>query len=78
MFVIDPDDPAESRQAEVLNEQLVDRALNMGGTCTGEHGIGLRKIGSLAKEIGPALEVMRSIKAALDPNGIMNPGKVLA
>lgn len=77
MFVIDPDDPAESGQAEALNERLVDRALAMDGTCTGEHGIGLRKIGSLAKEMGPALDVMRSIKAALDPNGIMNPGKVL-
>jgi D-lactate dehydrogenase (cytochrome) len=77
MFVIDPDDPAELATAEDLNERLVDRALAMGGTCTGEHGIGIRKIGSLAKEMGPALDVMRSIKAALDPNGIMNPGKVL-
>lgn len=77
MFVIDPDDPAEVKGAEALNERLVDRALAMGGTCTGEHGIGLRKIGSLAKEMGPALGVMRSIKEALDPNGIMNPGKVL-
>jgi D-lactate dehydrogenase (cytochrome) len=77
MFVIDPDDPTELTTAETLNERLVDRALAMGGTCTGEHGIGIRKIGSLAKEMGPALDVMRSIKAALDPNGIMNPGKVL-
>jgi D-lactate dehydrogenase (cytochrome) len=78
MFVIDPGDPAELAEAEALNERLVDRALGMGGTCTGEHGVGLRKIVSLAKEMGPALDVMRSIKAALDPNGIMNPGKVLS
>ena len=76
MFVIDPDNPAELAEAEALNERLVDRALGMGGTCTGEHGVGLRKIDSLAKEMGPALDVMRSIKTALDPAGIMNPGKV--
>ena len=77
MFVIDAEAAHEFVEAEALNERLVDRALAMGGTCTGEHGIGLRKIASLRKEMGPALEVMRSIKAALDPASIMNPGKVL-
>ena len=78
MFVIDPDEPNELTEAEALNELLVDRALALGGTCTGEHGVGLRKIGSLAKEMGPALDVMRSLKRVLDPGNIMNPGKVFA
>lgn len=78
MFVIDPNDEAEMTSAEEVNTALVDRALAMGGTCTGEHGIGLRKIDSLRKEMGPALGAMRSVKDALDPGGIMNPGKVLA
>jgi D-lactate dehydrogenase (cytochrome) len=78
MFVIDPENSAEMATAEDINERLVDRALTMGGTCTGEHGIGVRKIPSLEREMGPALDVMRSIKNALDPYGIMNPGKVLA
>ena len=77
MFVVDPSDADEVATAEALNERLVDRALAMGGTCTGEHGIGLRKVGSLEKELGPAVDVMRRLKATLDPNGIMNPGKVL-
>jgi D-lactate dehydrogenase (cytochrome) len=78
MFVIDPDDLEEMATAESLNARLVDRALAMGGTCTGEHGVGLRKIASLKKEMGPALDVMRSIKETIDPLGIMNPGKVFA
>lgn len=71
------DDDAADRAAQ-LSERLVDRALAMGGTCTGEHGIGVGKIVSLAKEHASALPAMRAIKAALDPQGIMNPGKVLA
>lgn len=77
MFVIDPEDPAETAAAEEVNERLVERALAMDGTCTGEHGIGVRKVRSLEKEMGPTLDVMRSIKSTLDPLGIMNPGKVL-
>ena len=76
MFVVDPGDETEIATAEALNEALVDRALAMGGTCTGEHGIGLRKIRSLQKEMGPAVGVMRDLKRALDPNNIMNPGKI--
>jgi D-lactate dehydrogenase (cytochrome) len=78
MLLVDPDDDAEMKAAEELNERLVDRALAMGGTCTGEHGIGLRKIGSLRKEMGEGVDVMRSIKQALDPHNILNPGKVMS
>jgi D-lactate dehydrogenase (cytochrome) len=55
---------------------MVARAIAMEGTCTGEHGIGLGKIDFLKDELGTAVDVMRSIKAALDPSGLMNPGKI--
>jgi D-lactate dehydrogenase (cytochrome) len=59
--------------------QMVQRALRLGGTCTGEHGIGLHKMGYLVEEAGEgAVEMMRGIKRALDPKNIMNPGKVFA
>ena len=77
MLLVDPDDTGELDAAEEVNAKLVQRALAVGGTCTGEHGIGLRKMKYLEDEMGPALETMRSIKNALDPHGIMNPGKVL-
>ncbi|MEA2487885.1 MAG: hypothetical protein QOF16_1539, partial [Actinomycetota bacterium] len=77
MLLIDPDQLDEMNAAEEVNRRLVDRAISVGGTCTGEHGIGLRKIDSLDKEAGSAIHVMRSIKDALDPAQIMNPGKVL-
>jgi D-lactate dehydrogenase (cytochrome) len=57
---------------------MVARAIAMDGTCTGEHGIGLGKIGYLVDELGEAVDVMRSIKTALDPHGLMNPGKIFA
>jgi len=76
-FVVDPDDAAEIAEAKRLNERLVERALAMDGTCTGEHGIGLGKLDYMAAEHGPAVDVMRSIKRALDPNHIMNPGKTV-
>ena len=78
-YLIDPLQPAERALAETLNHQLVARALQMEGTCTGEHGIGLHKMGFLLDEAGAgAVAVMRSIKRALDPNNIMNPGKIFA
>jgi len=75
--MIDPNDQAEIAEARSLNERLVERALAMEGTCTGEHGIGLGKLDHMAAEHGPALDVMRTVKQALDPNNIMNPGKVI-
>jgi len=76
-YLIDPNDPQERATAEALNQQLVARALSMEGTCSGEHGIGLHKMGFLLTEAGaPAVEMMRTIKRALDPHNIMNPGKI--
>ena len=77
VLLIDPDDPAEVERAEGVNRRLVERAIACGGTCTGEHGVGLGKRKYLRIEHGEALEVMRSVKTALDPLGLMNPGKVL-
>ena len=78
VFLIDPDSHAELAEAEAVNERIVRRALAMEGTCTGEHGIGMGKIGFLREEFGDAgVGVMRAVKAALDPRAIMNPGKVV-
>jgi D-lactate dehydrogenase (cytochrome) len=76
-FLLDPEQPDEFRRAEAVAGRLVDRALAMGGTCTGEHGIGTGKIRYLEQEHGDAVELMRTIKRALDPQNILNPGKVL-
>ncbi len=76
-FMVDPDDKAEMGRAEAINERMVQRALAMGGTCTGEHGIGVGKMDFLIAEHGEAVSVMRTLKAALDPDNIMNPGKIL-
>lgn len=73
----DPADTAETGQAEALAARVSERAIRLGGTCSGEHGIGLHKIRFMEAEHGEALEVMRAIKAALDPLDIMNPGKML-
>jgi D-lactate dehydrogenase (cytochrome) len=76
MLMFDPNDDQEVRAAAEVNRCLVDRALEMDGTCTGEHGVGMRKMSSLAKELGEAVDVMRAVKRAVDPLNIMNPGKV--
>jgi len=76
-MVIDPAAKHEIDEAAELNERLVMRAIEMDGTCTGEHGIGSAKIEFLDAEHGGAVRVMRAIKRSLDPQGIMNPGKVL-
>jgi D-lactate dehydrogenase (cytochrome) len=77
IFLVDPEKPDEIREAQRLNDRLVERALAMDGTCTGEHGIGVGKKKYLAAEHGDAVETMRAIKRAIDPMNIMNPGKVL-
>ena len=76
-FVIDPDDEAELAAATGVNERLIGRALAMGGTCTGEHGVGHGKKKYLAAEHGEGVSVMRAIKQALDPANLMNPGKIV-
>jgi D-lactate dehydrogenase (cytochrome) len=77
--LIDPAIPLERVLAERLNTQLVERALKLGGTCTGEHGVGLHKMGFLRSEAGDgAVDMMRSIKRALDPDNILNPGKIFS
>jgi D-lactate dehydrogenase (cytochrome) len=78
LVLFDPDDAGERARVEALTGRLVDRALAMGGTCTGEHGIGCGKLASLEKEAGDALSLMAAIKRALDPWNIMNPGKIVA
>ena len=77
-MMVDPKDPTDVARAEAVNERMVTRAIAMNGTCTGEHGVGLHKIDFLVQEHGEAaIEVMRSIKHSLDPNNILNPGKII-
>ncbi len=77
LYVFDPADAGEVATAQDLHRRLVHRALAMGGTCTGEHGIGYGKLEFMAAEHGEALEVMRTLKNALDPHHLMNPGKLV-
>jgi D-lactate dehydrogenase (cytochrome) len=77
--LIDMDDPDEIARGQAFVERLVDRALAMEGTCTGEHGVGQKKMKYLEAEHGAeALDLMRTLKRAIDPDNIMNPGKVVA
>ncbi|HJQ57831.1 MAG TPA: FAD-linked oxidase C-terminal domain-containing protein [Vineibacter sp.] len=75
-IMIDPDDPGCLKRADDLNDRMVARALDMGGTCTGEHGVGMGKIKYLYAEHGEAISLMRAVKRAIDPDNIMNPGKI--
>jgi D-lactate dehydrogenase (cytochrome) len=77
VFMIDPDRPEEVAEASRLNDRMVARALAMEGTSTGEHGVGYGKMDFLIAEHGEAVGVMRTIKKALDPEGILNPGKIV-
>jgi D-lactate dehydrogenase (cytochrome) len=77
VVLFDPADPAERERAEGLAHRVSLRAIRMGGTCTGEHGIGTHKLDVLQIEAGEAVETMRAIKRALDPRNIMNPGKTV-
>ncbi len=77
LCVLDPNDASQMDEGARFSERTVRRALEMGGTCTGEHGIGIGKMKFMREEHGNALEVMRSIKKALDPDNRMNPGKIV-
>ena len=77
LFVLDPTNPEELAIARKVEGQLIHRALEMGGTCSGEHGIGIGKLDFLERELGDAIDVLRAIKEALDPRNLLNPGKVL-
>ncbi len=79
MLLVDPAKPEEFEEAEGINHRLVSRAIQLGGTCTGEHGVGLHKMPFLVEEHGEdALDLMRALKRAFDPKNIMNPGKIVA
>ncbi|MES9903931.1 MAG: FAD-linked oxidase C-terminal domain-containing protein, partial [Sedimenticola sp.] len=77
LLLPDPEKPEEVEEAEEINHRLVQRALAMDGTCTGEHGIGQGKIGFLEEESPEGVVLMRQIKQTLDPQNILNPGKVI-
>nr|WP_244574674.1 FAD-linked oxidase C-terminal domain-containing protein [Cohaesibacter sp. ES.047] len=77
LLVLDPDDQAEIDNAEAFLKRLAERSIGMGGTCTGEHGVGQGKMKFMRDEFGPALRYMAAIKQAFDPNNIMNPGKIV-
>lgn len=76
-LMVDPEKPEEIREASAVHDRLVRRALAMGGTCTGEHGIGYGKIDYLEAEMGGGVDVMRALKRSIDPANIMNPGKIV-
>jgi len=77
-MMVDPNDPADIARAEGVNARMVERAIAMDGTCTGEHGVGLHKMDFLIQEHGEgAIDTMRAIKHALDPHNILNPGKII-
>jgi D-lactate dehydrogenase (cytochrome) len=78
MLLVDPDKPEQTEIAKKFNQRLVQRALKMEGTCTGEHGVGMGKMGSMRMELGDdMMDLMRDIKKVFDPEGLMNPGKVV-
>jgi D-lactate dehydrogenase (cytochrome) len=78
MLLVDPAKPQDTELAKAFNKRLVERALRMEGTCTGEHGVGLGKQSSLRAELGDdMMDLMRDIKKLFDPDNLMNPGKVV-
>ena len=79
MFLVDPNKPEQTELAKEFNRRLIERALRLEGTCTGEHGIGMGKQGSMRSELGDdVIDVMRDIKRLFDPENLMNPGKVVS
>src|SRR5699024_34553 len=77
LLMIDPDNADDIARADKVNERIVEYSLERGGTCTGEHGVGIGKQKYQRREHGPALDVMKQIKTALDPLDLFNPGKVI-
>ena len=77
IYMLDPSIKAELDEARRLNDRMITRALALEGTCSGEHGVGFGKMQYLAAEHGEALDVMRAVKRALDPDNRMNPGKIV-
>ena len=77
LVLFDPASEAERAQGRRDRQRVSMRAIAMGGTCTGEHGIGMHKLDALVAEHGEAVELMKTIKRALDPHNIMNPGKTV-
>ncbi len=78
MLLVDPHKPQETEIAKTFNKRLIERALRLEGTCTGEHGVGMGKMGSMRMELGDdVIDVMRDIKKLFDPENLMNPGKVV-
>ena len=78
ILLVDPAKPGDTELAKQFNKRLVERALKMEGTCTGEHGIGMGKIGSMTLELGEdVVSLMGDIKRLFDPDNLMNPGKVV-
>jgi D-lactate dehydrogenase (cytochrome) len=76
LILIDPGDAEEVARAKAFHTRLAERAIVLEGTCTGEHGVGSGKIQFVERELGDAVDTMRTIKQALDPHNIMNPGKI--
>ena len=76
LILVDPNDHAEQDRARAFHSRLVERAIELEGTCTGEHGVGSGKIQFVERELGDAVEIMHTVKRALDPRNIMNPGKI--
>jgi len=77
LVIMNPDDPSDLQRAEDVNHAIVEYALSRGGTCTGEHGVGVGKMKYQRQEHGQALDVMNNLKKMFDPNNILNPGKVI-
>ena len=77
VYLVDPDNQDELDQARAHSDRMVERAIAMGGTCTGEHGVGYGKMKFLEAEHGEALSLMAAVKRAFDPDNIMNPGKIV-
>jgi D-lactate dehydrogenase (cytochrome) len=76
IYLVDTENPEEMKRAQEHSDRMVMRAIAMGGTCTGEHGVGYGKMQFLQAELPEAIPLMRAVKRALDPNNIMNPGKL--